>query len=59
MLPPLEGVGLLASADQTKFINCLLSDNSASYRNGVLKPVGHSRFVNCTLFETLQLSTEG
>ena len=44
------GVGLLASgADQTKFINCLLSDNHANYRNGVVKPLGNTRFVNCTV----------
>ena len=54
------GVGLLASdADQTKFINCLLSDNSASYRNGVLKPVGHSRFVNCTLVRNTSIEHGG
>ena len=54
------GVGLLASgADQTKFINCLLSDNSASHRNGVLKPVGHSRFVNCTLVRNTSIEHGG
>ncbi len=54
------GVGLLASdANQTKFINCLLSDNSASYRNGVLKLVGHSRFVNCTLVRNTAIEHGG
>jgi predicted outer membrane repeat protein len=54
------GVGLLASdANQTKFINCLLSDNGASYRNGVLKPIGHSRFVNCTLVRNTSIEHGG
>ena len=44
------GVALLSSgADQTKFVNCLISGNKANDRNGVFKPDGSTRFVNCTL----------
>ena len=46
----IRGMALLANgADQTKFVNCLISNNQANGRNGVFKPEGITRFVNCTI----------
>ncbi len=46
------GVAILFSgSDDTKFINCLLSDNRSNFRNGVFKPEGTTFFVHCTIVE--------
>ncbi len=53
------GVALLADgADQTKFINCIISGNKANYRGGFFKPDGRTRIVNCTLVGN-QAGSEG
>ena len=31
------------------FVNCLISGNKSTYRNGVFRPAGSNRFVNCSL----------
>ena len=40
---------LSGTADNTLFVNCLLSDNHANQYGGVIKGEGTSQFVNCTL----------
>jgi formylglycine-generating enzyme required for sulfatase activity len=37
------------SGTTSLFVNCVISGNKSTYRNGVLRPAGLNRFVNCTI----------
>ena len=38
-----------ASGTTSVFVNCVISGNKSTYRNGVLRPAVSNRFVNCSI----------